>query len=54
MGTVSFENQQTWEQADEAYRGLLRAIEIAERCELCATALVVDGRRPDHPVGPPG
>ncbi len=48
LGAVAIDDRSAWEQAQRAYRVLLLAIEKAESCELCASAMVGDGRCPVH------
>lgn len=46
MGPVAIENEADFQRAKEAYTILRKAIEATKRCEICAAAIVTDGRCP--------
>lgn len=46
FGPVEVSGRQTFQELDHAYHTLLEAQKTTERCELCAGAMVIDGRCP--------
>jgi hypothetical protein len=47
VGMVAMKDKADFERASAAYDTVVAAVRTAERCELCAVALVFDGRCPD-------
>ena len=46
VGNIAFKSKADFERATEAFKRLLVAVRTAERCELCAAAIVYDTRCP--------
>lgn len=49
-GPVAIEDRRAFEEFEDAYRILLKAVEVSARCETCAGAIVNDGYCPTHRI----
>jgi hypothetical protein len=50
MGTFAFRGRSAFDEAMALRTRLVRAVGIADRCELCAAAAFAGGRCPDHNI----
>jgi hypothetical protein len=50
VGPVAIRAKDEFEQAKSAYELMRSAVAMAERCELCAAAMITDGYCPDCKV----